>query len=416
MSNNIISNEEFYQIKGLDVQKIIDSMEAYLIGYNGYKYNMHEVGKMVFGHENYSFTVSLIHRCYNFFGKNSGKYTPKCAFERKYGYRVTRNDIEAFVVTYPNGTFNLGITFEDFLINRVKSASTQRPKPQPVQTDMTHQYSNPLPPVDKASQLTIGELRRRSPDELTPRELATLKSLGYEYDSMMGWRSPEQIAEDKAWSEYLARQEAERKAKAEYEAKMAAAGYIKVGNEWDGYQWLTQEQIALQQAATLAIEKGRLMEHVIEQVNAGQLEFDVALLGHLIPGYKPEQTYSFPAVYLEKNKLLPFLPTKKRHMLMTYPSFHLLLTDTYMDDIEDVNAVYLIPRGYRIAKVTTRGKLPVRHDRPELPDAILVKLTCEDLRNEVKQSDDNVSTKCPQCGESTMPDSVFCSQCGTKLK
>ncbi|NLL99293.1 MAG: zinc-ribbon domain-containing protein, partial [Tepidanaerobacter sp.] len=25
-------------------------------------------------------------------------------------------------------------------------------------------------------------------------------------------------------------------------------------------------------------------------------------------------------------------------------------------------------------------------------------------------------TKCPQCGESTMPDSVFCSQCGTKLK
>ena len=47
-------------------------MEAYLIGINGHKYKMKEVGARVFGDENYSFTVSLIHRCYNFRGKMAG--------------------------------------------------------------------------------------------------------------------------------------------------------------------------------------------------------------------------------------------------------------------------------------------------------------------------------------------------------
>ncbi|WP_237266322.1 hypothetical protein [Thermoclostridium stercorarium] len=115
MMNNKITEEEFYQFKKLPVQKKIDSMEAYLIGINGRRYNMEEVGGMVFGEENYSFKVLLIHRCYNFFGQNSGKYAPGCNFERNYGYRVTRKDIEDFVNTYPNGTFDIGITFEDFL-------------------------------------------------------------------------------------------------------------------------------------------------------------------------------------------------------------------------------------------------------------------------------------------------------------
>lgn len=286
------------------------------------------------------------------------------------------------------------------------------------QKDVTHQYSNPAP-VAEPTQLTIGELCRRSPDELTPQQLATLKAHGYEYNRMIGWRSPERIAEDNAVSEYYARQEAERrakaKAKAEHESKMAAAGYVKVGNQWDGYQWLTRKEIQDQAIVTLATEKGRLTEHVIERVMSGQLKFDVALLGHIIPGYKPEHTYSFRAIQLQKRKL-PFLPDKKTPMLMTYPSFHLLQTVTYGNDIENVNSMYLIPRGYRISKISMRGKLPVRPDRPELPDAVLVTLTCEDLREENNATENNDSTQCPQCGVANMPDSIFCSKCGTKLE
>lgn len=121
MVNNMITSDELAQFKSLAVKKKVDSMELYLIGANGYKYNMQEVGARVFGGENYSYTVSLIHRCYNFAGQNGGKYRNGCKFEQTYGYRVTRKDIEAFVKKYPNGTFNNGVTFEDFLRTRVSS-------------------------------------------------------------------------------------------------------------------------------------------------------------------------------------------------------------------------------------------------------------------------------------------------------
>ena len=121
-SGNIITSDELAQFKSLAVKKKVDSMELYLIGANGYKYNMQEVGARVFGDENYSYTVSLIHRCYNFAGQNGGKYRNGCKFEQTYGYRVTRKDIEAFVKKYPNGAFNNGITFEDFLRTRVNSS------------------------------------------------------------------------------------------------------------------------------------------------------------------------------------------------------------------------------------------------------------------------------------------------------
>lgn len=76
---------------------------------------------------------------------------------------------------------------------------------------MTPQYSNPAP-VAAPSQLTIGELCRLSPHELTPQQLATLKSAGYVYEQIFRcWRSPEEIAEEKAASEYYARKEAEEK-------------------------------------------------------------------------------------------------------------------------------------------------------------------------------------------------------------
>lgn len=121
-SGNMITSDELAQFKSLAVKKKVDSMELYLIGANGYKYNMQEVGARVFGDENYSYTVSLIHRCYNFAGQNGGKYRNGCKFEQTYGYRVTRKDIEAFVKKYPNGTFNNGVTFEDFLRTRVNSS------------------------------------------------------------------------------------------------------------------------------------------------------------------------------------------------------------------------------------------------------------------------------------------------------
>lgn len=130
MASNMITSDELNQFSGLSVKKKLDSMELYLIGANGYKYNMQEVGARVFGDENYSYTVSLIHRCYNFAGQNSGKYKNGCKFEQTFDYRVTRKDIEAFIKKYPNGTFNQGITFEDFLKTRINSAKSAQLKPQ----------------------------------------------------------------------------------------------------------------------------------------------------------------------------------------------------------------------------------------------------------------------------------------------
>lgn len=122
VNRNTITSDELVQFKNLSVKKKIDNMELYLIGSNGYKYNMQEVGERVFGDENYSYTVSLIHRCYNFAGQNGGKYRNGCKFEQTYGYRVSRKDIEAFIKKYPNGTFDNGVTFEDFLRTRVNKA------------------------------------------------------------------------------------------------------------------------------------------------------------------------------------------------------------------------------------------------------------------------------------------------------
>lgn len=121
MARNIITNDELEQFKRIAIKKKVDSMELYLIGSNGYRYNMQEVGAKVFGDANYSYTVSLIHRCYNFAGQNGRMYCNGCKFEQTYGYRVTRKDIEAFVAKYPNGTFNNGVTFEDFLKKRASS-------------------------------------------------------------------------------------------------------------------------------------------------------------------------------------------------------------------------------------------------------------------------------------------------------
>ena len=145
MVSNTITQEEFSQFKSLSRKKKVDSMEAYLIGVSGRRYNMQEVGAMVFGDENYSFTVSLIHRCYNFSGQNGGRYRNGCRFEQTYGYRVTRKDIEAFVKQYPNGTFSNGVTFDEFLTARANRA---RSVPAPSQ-----RRSVPTPKEQKSPPL-----------------------------------------------------------------------------------------------------------------------------------------------------------------------------------------------------------------------------------------------------------------------
>jgi len=155
LASNVITEDEFYQFSKLPLQKKIKSMEAYLIGVNGRKFNMKQVGAMVFGDENFSFTVSLIHRCYNFSNQNSGRYAPGCKFEKTYGYRVTVDDIEAFVRTYPNGTFNTGITFEDFLKTRLINAAQGQNQPAP-QWTAPSQYNVPEPGTNIAGNRDFG--------------------------------------------------------------------------------------------------------------------------------------------------------------------------------------------------------------------------------------------------------------------
>ena len=100
-----------------------------------------------------------------------------------------------------------------------------------------------------------------------------------------------------------------------------------------------------------AMAKGRLMEHVISQIHRGITSFDVSLFG------------STPNPYIQFVATLP----DKSKVLMTYPNFNLS-----HDDISNVNAVYLIPRGYRINKVSFRGFMPGKN-------GVLVTLDCEKL-------------------------------------
>ena len=165
MASNIITSDELNQFKSLAVKKKVDSMELYLIGINGKKYNMQEVGARIFGDENYSYTVSLIHRCYNFSGQNGGKYRNGCKFEQTHGYRVTRKDIEDFVKKYPNGTFSNGVTFEDFLRTRVNGV----------------QKSNTQKSAQKQRQSL---LRQEQQVQRLPQQQYTYQNTGYSDDSM----------------------------------------------------------------------------------------------------------------------------------------------------------------------------------------------------------------------------------------
>lgn len=117
-----ISEDEFAQFCSYTEKQKADCMELYLIE----GMNQQEVQEMVFGDvSKFAHRVSLIHRCYNFSGKNSGKYRDGCRFEQKYGYHISREDIVAFIETYPYGTFENGVTFEDFLLAQLETESEE---------------------------------------------------------------------------------------------------------------------------------------------------------------------------------------------------------------------------------------------------------------------------------------------------
>lgn len=122
MPGAAISEDEFAQFCSYTEKQKADCMELYLIK----GMNQQEVQEMVFGDvSKFAHRVSLIHRCYNFSGKNSGKYRDGCRFEQKYGYQISRKDIVAFIETYPYGTFENGVTFEDFLLAQLEAESEE---------------------------------------------------------------------------------------------------------------------------------------------------------------------------------------------------------------------------------------------------------------------------------------------------
>jgi hypothetical protein len=138
-------------------------MEAYLI--RGMK--MNEVAKLFFNSD-YSFDVSLIHRCYNFSDRNSGRYSANSNFVRKYGYRVTKRDIEEFINIYPDGTFKQGITFDDFLLKKIARMKKANHN-QNVKTHTQYQPSKQYHPQDSF-------LLTRVPLKLTMQEIRQVTS------------------------------------------------------------------------------------------------------------------------------------------------------------------------------------------------------------------------------------------------
>jgi len=244
-------------------------------------------------------TQGKISKCVIENGFHTGVPGFQARLYRKHLLGLSREEFRKYLAGY-NG--NREKRLEDFIAhmeNMNKQRQVSQNRPQQIRNTPPNavppQYSSPVSGTG-STQLTIGELRRLSPDQMTPQQLATLKAAGYEYDPNFGsWRSAEEIAGEKAL--------------AEHEAKMKAAGYVKVTNPLGESQWLTQEEIQAYVAEVLAKDKVRLAELVLEKVSTGQYEFDVALLGHIIPGHKPQQTYSLTTWKVKKRKL-PFLPDK----------------------------------------------------------------------------------------------------------
>jgi hypothetical protein len=352
-------------------------------------------------------TQSKISKCVIEHGFHTGIAGFQARLARKHLLGLSREEFRRYVAGYKGSR---DTNLEDFFthINEVNNrAALQQSKQQQYRPASGQRYEQPQnfapaaptpAPVPEPAPLTIGELRRLRPDAMTPQQLATLKNAGYVYDPVMGWKSPEMIAQEKAQEDH--------------EARMRAAGYVEVGDMFTGTKWMKPEEIAEHAARTLAEEKFRLAEFVIENIKNGEFEFDVAFLGHIAPGAKPERTFNMFKLEYKKRKL-PFLPEKMDTVMLTYPAFHLLRTYTYGEDIEDVNKNLLMPLGYRISEITIIDEKS--RQGSGLPDVQIVTLTCQVL-NQGNAAYQSAAGRCPQCGAATTPDSVFCSRCGMKLQ
>ena len=152
---NVLSMEELQQLRYSRKDERARVMALYLIGDGNRRYNMQEVAEMCMGDENRKFTVSLFTRAYGFSGQNSGRYGAGSRFAREHGFTATYDDVYAFVCQYPQGTYDLDISFDDFLVRRHQ----QRTYTQPVQ----HGYTQPR-------QRTQTRARRDESYDYTPSE------------------------------------------------------------------------------------------------------------------------------------------------------------------------------------------------------------------------------------------------------
>lgn len=130
---NVLSMEELQQLRSFKEDFRARVMAMYLIGDGNRRYNMQEVAEMFWHDENRKFTVSLFTRAYGFSGQNSGRYGAGSRFAREHGFAATYDDVYAFVCQYPQGTYDLDISFDDFLVRRHQ----QRTYTQPMQQGYT---------------------------------------------------------------------------------------------------------------------------------------------------------------------------------------------------------------------------------------------------------------------------------------
>ena len=152
---NVLSMDELQQLRYFREKDKARVMAMYLIGDGNRRYNMQEVAEMCWHDENRKFTVSLFTRAYGFSGQNSGLYGAGSRFAREHGFTATYDDVYAFVCQYPQGTYDLDISFDDFLVRRHQ----QRTYTQPEQQTYT-------PPVQQThTYISLEEAQRRKQEE-----------------------------------------------------------------------------------------------------------------------------------------------------------------------------------------------------------------------------------------------------------
>lgn len=175
MGNELTEND-IQSFRQINEQDKIRCMEAYLINHVG---TMQDVGERIFYDRNASFTVSLIHRAYNFSQRNGGRYKNGCAFERKYNYHVSTADIEAFVRKYPNGCWQNEYSFEQFLIERATSFHKQNQRIQSQNNTRQAPYQSSNQSIPKYTQKQKITSRKESNSNFSNKDMDELGHFGF---------------------------------------------------------------------------------------------------------------------------------------------------------------------------------------------------------------------------------------------